>query len=1194
MLHIPVFISSTFRDFHNERDLLTGPVCDRLNEMLRPFGALVRFIDLRWGVETNELDTQDAARKVLDVCFDEVKRAEPFFLGLVGDRYGWVSEDKMMLHWLSDRIGLDPNLAASASVTELEFAAAGLWSDETENDHNPFILVRNIIGSPPEEYFDADSAPVEEFRRRVVRRWGSSPRLLEYQIHVDQEGVWAISDREKFENLAVSLLGEALRSRAQQVQTGAATEEYIFRDRRQTALGHSETLRTVMMANRCGQPFVVTGSSGAGKSTFMLGLERTAMEMDDTPVTIILGLDERLWSGEELAQAIVDRLGDIFDREVMPAHPRINIADFRRHWRESVAEVLNDQVVFILDGLDKLGSYAGDLWPVQWLAEQGARVCVSTSLSAQVQLLALTRFSTFTIDPLEPHLVHQLIRRWENTNRRKIGERARQVISCSERSPLWVELALSHLLDVGGQDFKAIENDPNQAEAIEGMLEERALSVPDDLEAAVQYLLTETVKHVEPDLSSWVLGLLGSARLGVSQDDVLDVLPERFGSDELSVARLFRTFRDHLVPSGIGEKLRFGHSIYRSVAANLADSTTHLAAAHLYESELLKERAEAGWRSQSFEPLEQIRIERQWQRVRGVAEAFLYHLFHCPPSMQPRNPASIATAIGVFHHPSHESEAATLIQLISLPFGIDHVECADLSASFHQSDGIESVVAALLQAGQLSQDDAMRTRIAKLCKSNAESARDVNRPRLLSRSLNLYGMSVPAKFARQYLSEATETIGHLYQTFYQSDYVSAYYSESLRNLAHAAHLDGDLRAAHNLLKECRGVTRDNIAEFPAQVIVEEAAQVALAHGRVLADAGHRQQALSCLEEASLLVKDLAADGDGPLRSIETMGQIAYEEAMLLRATDLHSALSSFETAERYFTHAALAVPEGEIFQALSASAVVEIARILIHQGQYTQAFERLRLGADLIYPHLSQSPDSTWPSIVKLFKVMTVLEQTAPDSVEPEVGSFFRDQTSKFLNQADNQTVNSHVLEFVEICRDFLLQDLFKGFTRVESVKTLEALYALDDWSAKTLDRPYDRFLGGQYLMTLAHLHASQGRIENAKACLAQLRGDCDLIGRGTEFEATLYEYAVLRYRIASALAFKHWAPEISIDLHRAVIDEFDAIVSPSETDTVLALAYEVLSKSVAESAEALLHTEAGSAAEREWWRQVFNKSKDA
>src|SRR5271155_3503763 len=83
---VRVFISSTFRDMHAERDHLVKVTFPALREQLRPYRVELYDIDLRWGI------TEDEAKndKVLGLCLDQVNECRPFFLALLGHRYGWV------------------------------------------------------------------------------------------------------------------------------------------------------------------------------------------------------------------------------------------------------------------------------------------------------------------------------------------------------------------------------------------------------------------------------------------------------------------------------------------------------------------------------------------------------------------------------------------------------------------------------------------------------------------------------------------------------------------------------------------------------------------------------------------------------------------------------------------------------------------------------------------------------------------------------------------------------------------------------------------------------------------------------------------------------------------------------------------------------------------------------------------------
>jgi hypothetical protein len=86
---IRVFLSSTFRDFMEERDLLVRQVFPELRRKARERGVEVVEVDLRWGI-TEEESRQG---KVLPICLAEINRCRPYFVGMLGERYGWVPPD---------------------------------------------------------------------------------------------------------------------------------------------------------------------------------------------------------------------------------------------------------------------------------------------------------------------------------------------------------------------------------------------------------------------------------------------------------------------------------------------------------------------------------------------------------------------------------------------------------------------------------------------------------------------------------------------------------------------------------------------------------------------------------------------------------------------------------------------------------------------------------------------------------------------------------------------------------------------------------------------------------------------------------------------------------------------------------------------------------------------------------------------
>ena len=90
-----IFVSSTFKDMHFERDAIQEITLPALNSEAVKYGEHVSFCDLRWGINTGDLDSEAGSRKVLDVCLDEIDRCKPPMVVILGDRYGWIPSESL-------------------------------------------------------------------------------------------------------------------------------------------------------------------------------------------------------------------------------------------------------------------------------------------------------------------------------------------------------------------------------------------------------------------------------------------------------------------------------------------------------------------------------------------------------------------------------------------------------------------------------------------------------------------------------------------------------------------------------------------------------------------------------------------------------------------------------------------------------------------------------------------------------------------------------------------------------------------------------------------------------------------------------------------------------------------------------------------------------------------------------------------
>src|SRR5690606_27621980 len=116
--------------------------------------------DLRWGVT----DEQKAEGAVLPICLAEIERTRPYFIGLLGQRYGWVPDE--IPPTLTDELGWLADVS-DRSVTEMEILH-GVLNDPDAAGHAYFYLRDDdwVAGLPPDEQatYLEDS---EEGRRKL-------------------------------------------------------------------------------------------------------------------------------------------------------------------------------------------------------------------------------------------------------------------------------------------------------------------------------------------------------------------------------------------------------------------------------------------------------------------------------------------------------------------------------------------------------------------------------------------------------------------------------------------------------------------------------------------------------------------------------------------------------------------------------------------------------------------------------------------------------------------------------------------------------------------------------------------------------------------------------------------------------------------------------------------------------------------
>ena len=166
---IRVFLSSTFADMDKERSYFNEVLVPKLNRICAERGVSFFSVDLRWGI--TEEDQVDG--KVLPICLSEIDKCRPYFIGILGNRYGSILETvpekiSSTIPWLVGKEG--------HSITELEMLYAVLeHSDEQTLSNCAFYFRSDDLTDRLYGHLKAENPTATENLRRLKQTIDEDP-----------------------------------------------------------------------------------------------------------------------------------------------------------------------------------------------------------------------------------------------------------------------------------------------------------------------------------------------------------------------------------------------------------------------------------------------------------------------------------------------------------------------------------------------------------------------------------------------------------------------------------------------------------------------------------------------------------------------------------------------------------------------------------------------------------------------------------------------------------------------------------------------------------------------------------------------------------------------------------------------------------------------------------------------------------
>lgn len=296
--HIRVFISSTFRDMQDERDYLMQCTFPKLRKLAAERDVTLTELDLRWGITEEEAKSG----KVVEICLREIENSIPFFIGIIGNRYGWVPTKEDLGDNVTERFtDVNKYIEQHLSVTEMEMQFGVLSRDE---DMHAYFYIK-------EQNDEADNPEMLNRLKEEVSK--SKYPSSGYKTPEDL----AIQVEEAFINLLNTLFPKGNLTELEKERIGQRSfmnqlcQNYIKDD-------NSFEILNSWLADATSRLYVVTGASGLGKSALIANWLKEKLNHSDHGYNIIYhftGNGGSESSYEYITKSIANEINDLYGWE---------------------------------------------------------------------------------------------------------------------------------------------------------------------------------------------------------------------------------------------------------------------------------------------------------------------------------------------------------------------------------------------------------------------------------------------------------------------------------------------------------------------------------------------------------------------------------------------------------------------------------------------------------------------------------------------------------------------------------------------------------------------------------------------------------------------------------------------------------------------------------------------------------------
>ncbi|XP_063952437.1 telomerase protein component 1-like isoform X2 [Lytechinus pictus] len=522
---VRVFISSTFRDMHGERDLLTRFVFPELRAKARTRFVNLYEVDLRWGVS----EEQTRHSSSVEICLREANRCD-LFIGILGDRYGYVPNDYPDMsdieyfNWLSAH-------PKSRSITELEMYHKALRNSERSNKAFFFIrnseFIKNVPNKLRSQFVDESTQRKERLAslKETIRtsgcevfdgypcHFGGVVGGKPVVVNLEEFGRRVINNIWNYIKHAYPEDGEIL----DEVVHERAQHDMFLQSQLATFTGRKNQVKQCLDIIKKPETglLMVAGKQGCGKTALLASVVDTLQSRSIHPIVHFVGAVPGSSHVSPLLKRLCNELGRRYGlQSQVPQEYKNLVSEFPRFLEEAAKHVDSaNKLIIVIDGVSGMDT-AHQAHNLDWLPQnipQNVVFILSAVASSPAHAAAVRRqVSVVELGPLDLMDKAEMVRSTLAAHHKTLDEspfnnQMKLLVSKREANlPLFLKLACEEL-----RVFGVFEEVSTRLKA---------------MSHTIGTLLQEVLKRLEDDHGqdtiTVALALLVSTRDGLYEEDL--------------------------------------------------------------------------------------------------------------------------------------------------------------------------------------------------------------------------------------------------------------------------------------------------------------------------------------------------------------------------------------------------------------------------------------------------------------------------------------------------------------------------------------------------------------------------------------------------------------------------------------------------------------------------------------------------